>query len=56
MTRNRDWLDDLHLLTVISHLSTIITIAVSPQVVEVIRNIRDKDYNNEGELSLELNQ
>ena len=30
--------------------------AVTPQVLDVIRNISDKDYNNEGELSLELNQ
>jgi hypothetical protein len=30
--------------------------AVTPQVLDVIRNIQDKDYSNEGELSLELNQ
>jgi hypothetical protein len=30
--------------------------AVTPQVLDIIRNIQDKDYSNEGELSLELNQ
>lgn len=30
--------------------------SVTPQVLDIIRNIQDKDYNNEGELSLELNQ
>ena len=30
--------------------------AVTPQVLDTIRNIKDKDYNNEAELSMELNQ
>jgi Protein of unknown function (DUF2795) len=30
--------------------------SITPQVLDTIRNIKDKDYNNEGELSLELNQ
>ena len=30
--------------------------AVTPEVLDVIRNIQDKDSSNEGELSLELNQ
>jgi hypothetical protein len=30
--------------------------AVTPQVLDVLRNIKDKDYNNEAELSMELNR